>query len=67
MIVLVGQADAAFKQKEFQKAEALLLRAQRLDLAVKHYKVNRKKPPGLLCLAKRFDCVSRCLTDYGSA
>lgn len=43
VIVLVGQADAAFKQKEFQKAEALLLRAQRLDLAVKHYKVNRKK------------------------
>ncbi|KAL7987120.1 hypothetical protein Chor_006039, partial [Crotalus horridus] len=38
VIVLVGQADAAFKQKEFQKAEALLLRAQRLDLAVKHYK-----------------------------
>lgn len=39
-IVLVGQADAAFKQKEFQKAEVLLLRAQRLDLAVKHYKVG---------------------------
>ncbi|XP_048371540.1 intraflagellar transport protein 172 homolog [Sphaerodactylus townsendi] len=38
VIVLVGQADAAFKQKEFQKAEALLLRAQRLDLAVKHYR-----------------------------
>ncbi|XP_053239953.1 intraflagellar transport protein 172 homolog isoform X3 [Podarcis raffonei] len=38
VLVLVGQADAAFKQKEFQKAEALLLRAQRLDLAVKHYK-----------------------------
>lgn len=55
MIVLVGQADAAFKQKEFQKAEALLLRAQRLDLAVKHYKVNRKKSTttGLLSLAKR--------------
>ncbi|KAJ7341442.1 hypothetical protein JRQ81_005540 [Phrynocephalus forsythii] len=38
VVVLVGQADSAFKQKEFQKAEALLLRAQRLDLAVKHYK-----------------------------
>ncbi|KAF7235879.1 hypothetical protein EYD10_17309 [Varanus komodoensis] len=38
VIVLVGQADAAFKQKEFPKAEALLLRAQRLDLAVKRYK-----------------------------
>ncbi|XP_042302841.1 LOW QUALITY PROTEIN: intraflagellar transport protein 172 homolog [Sceloporus undulatus] len=38
VIVLVGQADIAFNQKDFQKAEALLLRAQRLDLAVKHYK-----------------------------
>nr|XP_020664000.1 intraflagellar transport protein 172 homolog [Pogona vitticeps] len=38
VVVLVGQADAAFKQKEFPKAEAFLLRAQRLDLAVKHYK-----------------------------
>lgn len=43
VIVLVGQADTAFKQKEFPKAEALLLRAQRLDLAVKHYKVGEPR------------------------
>uniref|UniRef100_A0A8C4VU35 Intraflagellar transport protein 172 homolog n=1 Tax=Gopherus evgoodei TaxID=1825980 RepID=A0A8C4VU35_9SAUR len=36
--VLVGQARFAFEQKEFQKAEAFLLRAQRPELAVKYYK-----------------------------
>ncbi|CAJ0966968.1 unnamed protein product [Ranitomeya imitator] len=37
--VLAGQARFAFEQKDFQKAEAFLLRAQRPELAVKHYKV----------------------------
>ncbi|XP_030054442.1 intraflagellar transport protein 172 homolog [Microcaecilia unicolor] len=36
--VLVGQARFAFDQKEFQKSEAFLLRAQRPELAVKYYK-----------------------------
>ncbi|XP_040282805.1 intraflagellar transport protein 172 homolog [Bufo bufo] len=36
--VLAGQARFAFEQKDFQKAEAFLLRAQRPELAVKHYK-----------------------------
>ncbi|KAG8430927.1 hypothetical protein GDO86_019734 [Hymenochirus boettgeri] len=36
--VLVGQARFAFEQKDFQKAEAFLLRAQRPELAVRHYK-----------------------------
>ncbi|XP_042245769.1 intraflagellar transport protein 172 homolog [Thunnus maccoyii] len=36
--VLVGQAKFCFEQKDFQKAEAFLLRAQRPDLAVKYYK-----------------------------
>uniref|UniRef100_A0A7N8X2V0 Intraflagellar transport protein 172 homolog n=1 Tax=Mastacembelus armatus TaxID=205130 RepID=A0A7N8X2V0_9TELE len=36
--VLVGQAKFCFEQKDFQKAEAFLLRAQRPELAVKHYK-----------------------------
>ncbi|XP_069461553.1 intraflagellar transport protein 172 homolog isoform X2 [Ambystoma mexicanum] len=36
--VLVGQARFSFDQKEFQKAEAFLLRAQRPELAVKYYK-----------------------------
>ncbi|XP_056150499.1 intraflagellar transport protein 172 homolog [Lampris incognitus] len=36
--VLVGQAKFCFEQKDFQKAEALLLRAQRPELAVKYYK-----------------------------
>ncbi|KAM6123262.1 intraflagellar transport protein 172 homolog [Pterocles gutturalis] len=36
--VLVGQARFAFGQREFQKAEAFLLRAQRPELAVKYYK-----------------------------
>ncbi|RLV86206.1 hypothetical protein DV515_00015928 [Chloebia gouldiae] len=36
--VLVGQAQFAFEQREFQKAEAFLLRAQRPELAIKYYK-----------------------------
>lgn len=42
--VLVGQAQFCFEQKDFQKAEAFLLRAQRPELAVKYYKVTRKWP-----------------------
>lgn len=38
--VLVGQAQFAFEQREFQKAEAFLLRAQRPELAIKYYKVS---------------------------
>ncbi len=38
--VLAGQAKFCFDQKEFQKAEALLLRAQKPQLAVEFYKVN---------------------------
>ncbi|XP_055666694.1 intraflagellar transport protein 172 homolog isoform X1 [Falco peregrinus] len=36
--VLVGQARFAFEQREFQKAEAFLLRAERPELAIKYYK-----------------------------
>ncbi|KAL5460471.1 hypothetical protein EMCRGX_G033922 [Ephydatia muelleri] len=36
--VLVGQARAAFDGKNYQKAEAFLLRAERPDLAAKFYK-----------------------------
>ncbi|XP_040920859.1 intraflagellar transport protein 172 homolog [Toxotes jaculatrix] len=36
--VLAGQAKFCFEQKDFQKAEAFLLRAQRPELAVKYYK-----------------------------
>ncbi|KAM6965091.1 intraflagellar transport protein 172 homolog [Aplochiton taeniatus] len=36
--VLVGQAKFCFEQKDYQKAEAFLLRAQRPELAVKYYK-----------------------------
>uniref|UniRef100_A0A4W5KBN0 Intraflagellar transport protein 172 homolog n=1 Tax=Hucho hucho TaxID=62062 RepID=A0A4W5KBN0_9TELE len=36
--VLVGQAKFCFEQKDFQKAEAFLLRAQRPELAIKYYK-----------------------------
>ncbi|XP_072218456.1 intraflagellar transport protein 172 homolog [Leuresthes tenuis] len=35
---LVGQAKFCFEQKDFQKSEAFLLRAQRPELAVKFYK-----------------------------
>jgi hypothetical protein len=38
--VLVGQAKFCFEQKDFQKAEAFLLRAQRPELAIKYYKVR---------------------------
>ncbi|KAM5127050.1 LOW QUALITY PROTEIN: intraflagellar transport protein 172 homolog, partial [Mantella aurantiaca] len=36
--VLEGQARFAFEQKDYQKAEAFLLRAQKPELAVRHYK-----------------------------
>ncbi|XP_076872854.1 intraflagellar transport protein 172 homolog [Brachyhypopomus gauderio] len=36
--VLVGQAKLCFEQKDFQKAEAFLLRAQRPELAIKYYR-----------------------------
>ncbi|XP_064196298.1 intraflagellar transport protein 172 homolog [Anguilla rostrata] len=36
--VLLGQAKFCFDQRDFQKAEAFLLRAQRPELAVKYYK-----------------------------
>lgn len=38
--ILVSQAKFCFDQKEFQKAEAFLLRAQRPELAIKYYKVR---------------------------
>lgn len=38
--VLIGQAKLAFEEKNYQKAEAFLLRAQRPELAVKLYKDN---------------------------
>ena len=37
--VLVGQARFAFEEKDYQKAESFLLRAQRPELAVKYYRV----------------------------
>ena len=37
--VLIGQAKMAFDEKNYQKAESFLLRAQRPELAVKLYKV----------------------------
>lgn len=40
--VLVNQAKFCFELKDFQKAEAFLLRAQRPELAVKYYKVRAK-------------------------
>ena len=36
--VLVGQARFCMERKEFQKAEAFVLRAQRPELAVKFYR-----------------------------
>ena len=39
-VVLVLQARSAFDRKDFQKAEAYLLRAQRADLAANFYKVH---------------------------
>ena len=38
--VLVGQARGALEEKDFQKAEGLLLRAQRPGLALNFYKVG---------------------------
>lgn len=38
--VLVGQARGALEEKDFQKAEGLLLRAQRPGLALNYYKVS---------------------------
>lgn len=45
--VLVGQAQFAFEQREFQKAEAFLLRAQRPELAIKYYKVSESEAVSL--------------------
>ncbi|TPX67270.1 hypothetical protein SpCBS45565_g03981 [Spizellomyces sp. 'palustris'] len=36
--VLIGQARVSFERKEFSKAESLLLRAQRPELAIKFYR-----------------------------
>lgn len=38
--VLVGQTRGALEEKDFQKAEGLLLRAQRPGLALNYYKVS---------------------------
>ena len=38
--VLVGQAKVAFQDRDFPKAESLLLRAQRPELAIKFYRVR---------------------------
>lgn len=40
--VLVGQARGALEEKDFQKAEGLLLRAQRPGLALTFYKVGHQ-------------------------
>ena len=45
--VLVGQAKLAFAQKNHPKAESLLLRAQRPELAVKFYRNNGLWPDAL--------------------
>lgn len=42
--VLVEQAKFCFNQSEFQKCEALLLRAQRPEVAVQFYKVGVNSP-----------------------
>ncbi|KAI9096123.1 hypothetical protein DFS34DRAFT_154359 [Phlyctochytrium arcticum] len=39
--VLIGQARVAFEHKEFAKAESLLLRAQRPELAIKFYRDSK--------------------------
>lgn len=39
--VLIGQARVAFEQKEYAKAESLLLRAQRPELAIKFYRDSK--------------------------
>ena len=50
--VLVGQARFAFEEKEFQKAESFLLRAQRPELAIKYYKV---------CVMCELDLSKQCV------
>lgn len=40
--VLMGQARGALEEKDFQKAEGLLLRAQRPGLALNYYKVGQQ-------------------------
>ena len=45
--VLIGQAKLAFDEKNYQKAESFLLRAQRPELAVKLYKDNGMWPDAL--------------------
>ena len=45
--VLIGQAKVAFESKDYTKFEALLLRAQRPELAVKQYKDNGLWPEAL--------------------
>lgn len=40
--VLVGQARGALEEKDFQKAEGLLLRAQKPGLALNFYKVGHR-------------------------
>lgn len=44
--VLVGQARGALEEKDFQKAEGLLLRAQRPGLALNYYKVGQTPNSG---------------------
>ena len=48
--VLIGQARYAFDQKEYQRCEAFLLRAQRPELAIKYYKVSAS------CIMHDFVC-----------
>jgi intraflagellar transport protein 172 len=45
--VLIGQAKLAFDEKNYQKAESFLLRANRPELAVKLYKDNAMWPDAL--------------------
>lgn len=51
--VFVDQAKCCLEQKDFQKAEALLLRAQKPELAIKYYRVNLiLKTPWILVFMK---------------
>lgn len=43
--VLIGQARGALEEKDFQKAEGLLLRAQRPGMALNFYKVSTEFEP----------------------
>ena len=58
--VLVGQARFAFEEKEFQKAESFLLRAQRPELAIKYYKVCVMCQLALSKQCVNLMCVGRC-------